>query len=175
MTPMVGMVTIEAMRTDLIHALVAIVSVSSATACDGGKGICAHDAAGGGCYFDAGRGGTSGTTGAGGSVGAGGSKTADASTETGVSHGPAALSECFGASQDPQDCNQVCASTKQICVADGCDIGSSSGGVTFVGYKTGFQCDSRASTTSSHDGCGGGFYWDGENFMVVRCCCADSL
>jgi len=169
------MARIQAMRMDLVYALVAIAIVSTATACDGSKGNCAQDAAGCGCYPDASCGTGPGSTGTGGSRAAGGTSGAGGSAGAGGSHGPAALSECFGASQDPQDCNEVCAATKQICVAGGCNIGSSSGGVTFLGFKTGFQCSSSASTTSSRDSCNDGFYWDGENFMVVRCCCADSL
>jgi len=169
------------MRMDLIHLWVAIAIVSTAAACGGSKDTCAQDAAGCGCHPDAscspgpGSTGTGGFGATGGSTGAGGSTTTDGSTGTDVSLGPASLSECVGASQDPKDCNEVCAATKQICVAGGCKIGSSSEGVTFQGFKTGFQCSSSDGTTTSRESCSSSFSWNGDNFMVVRCCCADSL
>ena len=184
---MIGVDTIHAIRMDLIHLWAAIAIVSTAAACGGSKDNCAQEAAGCGCHPDAscgpGLGATEtggsraagGSSGAGSSTGAGGSTTTDGSTDTVVPHGPCALSECVGASQDPTDCNEVCAATKQICVAGGCKIASSSEGVTFQGYKTGFQCSSSDGTTDSRESCSDGFYWSGDNFMVVRCCCADSL
>ena len=161
------------MRMDLIHILGAIAIVSTATACDSSKDNCAQDAAGCGCYPDANCGKVLGSTGTGGSTGAGGSTAADGPTEVGGFHGTAALSDCFGASKDPQNCNEVCATTKQVCVAGGCGIGRSDGGVTYEGFKTGFECSNWEYRMTSQDSCNSGFYWDGENMMVVRCCCAD--
>lgn len=174
-----------------IPRLFAVLSLALSTlTCDGKQTKCAGGAEGCACSSDAacidaiasaasgGSPSTGGSTGAGGAMGSGGAKVSDASraddavVEAGVAHGPVDLSDCFGASTNPGDCNRVCAAKQQICVAGGCYPDSDGKGYTYLGYKTGFQCESSGSTVKSRSSCADRFSWDSSSMMVVRCCCA---
>ncbi len=154
---------------NLIHACMAFTIGLTIAACDTGNGSRRSD----GSALADGTTAVAGSQDAGGLGEADGANPADAPLETGGSHGPADFSECFGASQNVRDCDSVCAATRQICVARGCAIDSAGNGITFRGFKTGFQCKSEGSTVRSRGACSDSFPWDGTNFMVVRCCCAD--